>query len=109
MNRCHTLFRSAIRADKAYERAIKRAVGRSATRWTITPAQAAIPAVHKAYARMVAFGKARARACEIQRRDTANFLRRGFRDAIPAAAASAAPAAPAQPKLLGRARRRRRR
>ena len=67
-NRCHTLYYSALRADKAYERAIKRAVGRSATRWTITKSQEAIPAVRKAYKRKVTLDKARARACDVMRR-----------------------------------------
>ncbi len=68
MNRCHTLYRVALRADDAYERAIKRSAGRNATRWTLTTAQASAPAVRKAYKRLVATGKARARACDVMRR-----------------------------------------
>lgn len=102
LNRCHGLYYAAMRADAKFERTIKKIGGKSATRWTLTPAQRALPVVRKALARKVAVDNARWRACDVMRKG-------GFRDAVPGAPAATAPAAPAQPKPLGRARRRRRR
>jgi len=66
MNRCHTLYYSALRADRAYDRAIKKTYGKSATRWTIPRAPKG--SVAKAYSRKVAIDRARARACDVGRR-----------------------------------------
>lgn len=68
--RCHSLYRAALRADKTYTKAIKRCVSRSATRWTISRAQANQPCVKKAYDRKVAMDNARARACAVMRKRT---------------------------------------
>ncbi len=65
-DRCHTLYRSALRADRVYDKAIKRAYGKSATRWTIP--RSPVASVKKAYTRKVAVDKARARACDVMRR-----------------------------------------
>jgi hypothetical protein len=67
--RCHGLYYTAMRADLAYTRAVKRAFGRSATRWTVKQAeQMTAPAVRRAYRRKVAVDAARARACAVMRR-----------------------------------------
>jgi len=52
-SRCHKLYFIAARADGAYSNAIKRHVGKQATRWTISRAQKEISAVKKAYNRKV--------------------------------------------------------
>jgi hypothetical protein len=66
VNRCHTLYYSALRADRAFDRAIKKAYGKTATRWTIP--RSPVEPVKKAYGRKVAVDRARARACDVMRR-----------------------------------------
>jgi hypothetical protein len=66
--RCHGLYKAALRADRAFDKAIKRCVGPKATRWTITQAQRNGTCVHKAYKRKVIVDNARWRACEVMRR-----------------------------------------
>lgn len=69
MDRCLKLYHVAMRADRAYTKAIKRAFGPRATRWTVPSAQQnSHPAVRRAYNRMVAMGNAQHRACVVGRR-----------------------------------------
>ena len=108
--RCLTLFKSAMRADSVFDRAVKKAFGSRATRWTVTQAQvSASPPVRAAYKRKVAIDKATSRACHVMRRRPGGLL---FGDAAPPAPPSspAAPTAPVATKTgTGRSRRRRRR
>jgi hypothetical protein len=107
--RCHTLYRSAVRVDRAFDQAIKKAFGSRATRWTVSKAQvASSPKVRAAYKRKVALDKATSRACHVMRRRPGGLL---FGDAAPPAPPSspAAPTAPVATKTgTGRTRRRRR-
>jgi hypothetical protein len=66
--RCHGLYYTAMRADRAFEKAIKKAAGSRATRWTIKAEHWKNPRVQKAYKRKVAVDRAVHRACDVMRK-----------------------------------------
>ncbi len=67
MNGCHILYYSALRAARAYDRAIKNAYGKMATRWTIP--RSLVESAKNAYGQLaVARACGCACACDVMRR-----------------------------------------